>query len=66
MCGRFVANIPAELLREVFGLLEAPQLEPRFNVAPTQQVAVIRNNGDHNHIDLLKWGFVPNWLIFWI
>jgi len=24
-------------------------------------VAVIRNNGDHNHLDLLKWGFVPSW-----
>ncbi|MFA7405615.1 MAG: SOS response-associated peptidase [Pelobacteraceae bacterium] len=61
MCGRFVANIPTGELNAIFALSESPQLEPRFNVAPTQQVAVIRNNGDHNHLDLLKWGFVPSW-----
>lgn len=61
MCGRFVANIPADELRKIFRLLEVPQLEPRFNVAPNQQVVVVRNDGDHNHLDLLKWGFVPSW-----
>lgn len=61
MCGRFVANIPADVLMGTFALIEAPQLEPRFNVAPTQRVPVIRNNGDHNYLDLLKWGFVPGW-----
>ena len=58
MCGRFVANIPADELKKIFALIEAPQLEPRFNGAPTQRVAVIRNNGDHNHLDLLKCGRV--------
>lgn len=61
MCGRFVANIPAEQLKKIFNLPETPQLEARFNVAPTQQVAVIRNNFEHNHLDLLRWGFVPSW-----
>jgi putative SOS response-associated peptidase YedK len=61
MCGRFVANIPADELKKIFALIETPQLEPRFNVAPTQWVPVVRNNGDHNHLDLLKWGFVPSW-----
>lgn len=61
MCGRFVANIPAEVLKVIFKLLEIPQLEPRFNVAPSQQIAVIRNDGDHNRLDLLKWGFMPGW-----
>jgi len=35
MCGRFVANIPADELKQIFSLIEAPQLEARFNVAPT-------------------------------
>lgn len=61
MCDRFVTNLPANELTGIFALIETPQLEPRFNVAPTQLVAVIRNNGDHNHLDLLKWGFVPSW-----
>jgi putative SOS response-associated peptidase YedK len=61
MCGRFVADIPADKLKKTFALIETPQLEPRFNVAPTQLVAVVRNNGDHNSLDLLKWGLVPSW-----
>jgi putative SOS response-associated peptidase YedK len=61
MCGRFVTNIPAEILAAMFGLREVPQLEARFNVAPTQQVAVIRSECDHNRLDLLQWGFVPGW-----
>jgi len=61
MCGRFVANIPAEVLKGIFSLIEAPQLEPRFNVAPTQLAVVVRNQGDNNRLDLLKWGLVPGW-----
>jgi len=61
MCGRFVSNIPADVLKEIFSLIEVPQLEPRYNVTPTQNVAVVRSDGDHNRIDLLKWGFVPSW-----
>ena len=61
MCGRFVTNIPANVLKGIFSLIEAPHLEPRFNIAPTQLVAVVRNQGDNNRLDLLKWGFVPSW-----
>lgn len=61
MCGRFVANIPADELKGIFALIETPQLAPRYNVAPTQQVAVVRNQGDRNRLDFLKWGFVPSW-----
>lgn len=61
MCGRFVANIPADELKQIFNLIETPQLEPRFNVAPTQLAAVVRNQGANNRLDLLKWGLVPGW-----
>lgn len=61
MCGRFVANIPVDELKKVFNLVEIPQLDARFNVAPTQLSAVVRNKGDRNLLDLLKWGLVPGW-----
>lgn len=61
MCGRFVTNIPPSVLAAIFGLRETPQLDARYNVAPTQMVAVVRSAGDHNRLDLLKWGFVPSW-----
>jgi putative SOS response-associated peptidase YedK len=61
MCGRFVSNIPADELKKIFNLIETSQLEPRFNVAPTQLSAVVRNLGEHNRLELLKWGLVPGW-----
>jgi putative SOS response-associated peptidase YedK len=61
MCGRFIATIPAAVIKELFNLQDIPQLEPRFNVTPAQLAAVIRNQGDHNRLDFLKWGLVPPW-----
>ena len=61
MCGRFVANIPADELKKIFNLIDPPQLDPRFNVAPTQVAAVVRNQGERNRLDVLKWGLVPSW-----
>lgn len=61
MCGRFVSSIPADELKKIFDLVETPQLEPRYNVAPTQLTAVVRNQGERNRLDLLKWGLVPGW-----
>jgi len=49
------------VLKELFGLQEVPQLEPRYNVTPSQLSAVVRNQGDRNRLDLLKWGLVPAW-----
>ena len=62
MCGRFTLQIPAELLAELFGLSEPPDLPARYNIAPTQQVAVIRQrDGGGNRLDFLKWGLIPSW-----
>jgi len=62
MCGRFTFNLPPELLAEIFGLAEFPSVVPRFNVAPTQPIPVIRQYADaRNHFDLLRWGLVPSW-----
>lgn len=61
MCGRFVTNIPIEVLIEIFGLVAARQYEPAFNIAPTQMVPVVRQVSDHNSLDLMKWGLVPSW-----
>jgi putative SOS response-associated peptidase YedK len=61
MCGRFSLIISPEILSKTFNLLETPQLEPRYNIAPSQNVAVVRQVGGHNQLDLLKWGLIPNW-----
>lgn len=64
MCGRFTSLLSPELLaviRELIGTAVPVSAEPRYNIAPTQQVWVVRNEGEHNRIDLMKWGLVPLW-----
>jgi len=60
MCGRFTLIIYPEVLAKIFDLQEIPQIEPRYNIAPGQKVACIRNIGDHNQLDLLEWGLLPS------
>lgn len=63
MCGRIVTAIPADELKKIFDLIENPRVEPRYNVAPMQQVGVVRccDESDHFRYDRLKWGLVPSW-----
>jgi putative SOS response-associated peptidase YedK len=42
MCGRYTLSSPADLVAELFGLEEIPDLAPRYNIAPTQNVPVVR------------------------
>lgn len=55
MCGRATLTTPATVLEEVFGLSHAPELAARYNIAPTQPVAVVRVPGQ---LELLRWGLV--------
>jgi putative SOS response-associated peptidase YedK len=63
MCGRFTLTINPDQLHQQFGLSEPPptQLAPRYNIAPTQAVAVIANNRDHRKLELFQWGLIPSW-----
>ncbi|MCI0570661.1 MAG: SOS response-associated peptidase [Myxococcaceae bacterium] len=60
MCGRYTLRTDPEVLAQVFDLTEAPRLQPRFNIAPTQDVAVLA--GDQpSRVQLFRWGLVPSW-----
>lgn len=61
MCGRFTLEASPDLLAKIFGLSSLPDISSRYNIAPSQQVAVVRNLGGENHLDFLKWGLVPSW-----
>src|SRR5271157_5522444 len=63
MCGRFVLMSPGKLLAERFDLEEVPDLKPRYNIAPTQMVAVVRLEKEtgRRRLDLLRWGLIPFW-----
>ena len=62
MCGRFTLTRSAAEIAEHFGLGSVPELAPRFNVAPTQDVPIVRvrSSGDRV-LELRRWGLVPCW-----
>ncbi len=66
MCGRFTLRAPAEAIRGLLPLFELPQtpsMPPRFNIAPTQDVAVVRQQ-PHSHrpeMVMMRWGLIPTW-----
>lgn len=62
MCGRFTLTVDPAELQELFGLSEpAPAaLTPRYNIAPTQPVAVIPNR-EPRRLELFQWGLIPSW-----
>jgi putative SOS response-associated peptidase YedK len=62
MCGRYTLTRPAQDVAEHFDLDQAPTVEPRWNIAPTQAVlAVRRHEPAGREAVLLRWGLVPSW-----
>ncbi|MRR59197.1 MAG: SOS response-associated peptidase [Deltaproteobacteria bacterium] len=62
MCGRFTLALPPELIAEVIGGIEQAHIQLRYNIAPTQLIAVIRQNTDgRRHLEYLRWGLIPPW-----
>jgi putative SOS response-associated peptidase YedK len=65
MCGRFTLRTPLSKLIEQFAVetQQQLQLEPRFNVAPSQPVAAVRVPApdQSRELVLLHWGLVPSW-----
>ncbi|MGB5335398.1 MAG: SOS response-associated peptidase [Woeseiaceae bacterium] len=61
MCGRFAFYSPAEAAAALFGVSTTIQLKPRYNIAPTQDIAAIREAGSERELVMLRWGLVPFW-----
>ncbi|HSG63820.1 MAG TPA: SOS response-associated peptidase [Gammaproteobacteria bacterium] len=62
MCGRFALFVPIEQLAEEYELTNAPELEPRYNIAPSQSVLAVRESRQGERLALaLRWGLVPHW-----
>ena len=65
MCGRYASTLPPDLLLDTLAAMAGAigNLEPNWNVAPTQNAPVARLNPKtgKRQLDLLTWGLVPNW-----
>jgi putative SOS response-associated peptidase YedK len=77
MCGRYTLLAEANQLAEEFQVSDVTPLEPRYNIAPTQSVPVVRfhgvapplsmavirqaDTGNARRLDILRWGLIPRW-----
>jgi putative SOS response-associated peptidase YedK len=63
MCGRYTLSSPGEVVAELFELVDVPPILPRYNLAPTQEAAVVRitRRGAPRTLDQLRWGLIPTW-----
>ena len=62
MCGRFAFYSPSEAAIALFGVSATAEVQPRYNIAPTQFIASIRNGEDDaRELVMLRWGLIPFW-----
>lgn len=63
MCGRYTLKRKLKELSNIFKAATYPETEwePRFNIAPSQEVPVILEENGNRTIRYMKWGLVPNW-----
>jgi putative SOS response-associated peptidase YedK len=66
MCGRYTLTSPAKAIADVFGVdagLDEVEAEPRYNIAPGQDVWIVRadRSGEHRELSRVRWGLVPAW-----
>ncbi|HLH97186.1 MAG TPA: SOS response-associated peptidase [Xanthobacteraceae bacterium] len=62
MCGRYAITTAPEAMRQLFDYREQPNFPPRYNIAPTQPVPVVRLAQGARQFALLRWGLVPAWV----
>lgn len=62
MCGRYAITLPPEAMQRLFAYGERPNFPPRYNIAPTQPVPVVRVHDGARQFILMRWGFIPGWV----
>src|ERR1039458_4683360 len=63
MCGRFRLSRRKQIVEEHFSVSGKQEWDPRYNIAPTQPVVVIRQNPKEpiRELSLVRWGLIPSW-----
>ena len=62
MCGRYVITSAPAAIRALFHYLEQPDFPPRYNIAPTQPVPIVRLSEGVRSFALVRWGLIPAWV----
>ncbi len=61
MCGRYMITSAREAIKRVFDVPTLFELAPRYNVAPTQEIPVVRLQEGERELAMLRWGLIPSW-----
>jgi putative SOS response-associated peptidase YedK len=64
MCGRFTLTATVDQLIDRFDIeffLQEEEYNPSYNVAPSQSVLAVINDGARNKMGFLRWGLIPPW-----
>ncbi len=63
MCGRYTLIANAEAIRLLFALpaFDERLVTPRYNIAPTQPIAVVRDTPKGRELLPMRWGLIPTW-----
>jgi len=62
MCGRYRLSRRKQIIAEHFDATPFDDdWEPRYNIAPTQPIPVIRQSNSTRELSLLRWGLIPSW-----
>lgn len=63
MCSRYSLTSPPEAVRQLFDLGEVEAFPPRYNIAPTEPVSIVRRDPKGaNALRLVRWGLIPPWV----
>jgi putative SOS response-associated peptidase YedK len=62
MCGRYAIISAPEALRGLFAYDDVPSFPPRYNIAPTQPVPIVRSEAGRRRFRLVRWGLIPPWV----
>src|SRR3954451_14234874 len=62
MCGRFVIRSAPEILRQLLNYEELPNFPPRYNVAPTQPIPIVRVDSGARRFAIVRWALLPGWV----
>jgi putative SOS response-associated peptidase YedK len=63
MCGRFTLRTRLNILLQQFHaeLRDEVELPPRYNIAPTQDIPVVRLTDAGRELTTMRWGLIPSW-----
>jgi putative SOS response-associated peptidase YedK len=62
MCGRYTLTSAPEAIRALFRYAEQPNFPSRYNIAPTQPIAIVRLVDGKRQFALVRWGLLPSWV----